>query len=127
MSEGSSGSAVRSTSGQEPQFTFVRHGDHTTKDLDWDKGPEQVRKALSEALGARNIAFLLGAGCSSMIVEKTERGIPTMAPLATEFCRAAAKVGRVRKANQGDSQENEKWSLDMRLAMSTSTRLYTKR
>lgn len=70
-------------------FTFVRSGDHATQRLDWDKGPEQVRKALGEALGARNIAFLLGAGCSSMTKDGTERGIATMAPLAAEFCDAA--------------------------------------
>ena len=70
-------------------FTFVRSGDHGTQELDWDKGPEQVRKALGEALGARNVAFLLGAGCSSMMKDGAERGIATMAPLAKEFCGAA--------------------------------------
>lgn len=73
-------------------FTFVRSGDHGTQQLDWGKGPEQVRKALGEALGARNVAFLLGAGCSSMMKDGTERGIATMAPLAEEFCAAAAGV-----------------------------------
>ena len=50
-----------------------------------------------EALGARNIAFLLGAGCSSMVVgDGTERGIATMAPLAKEFCGAAGGVAGVQ-------------------------------
>lgn len=71
------------------RFTFVRSGDHGTQELDWDDGPEKVRKALGEALGARNVAFLLGAGCSSMVVGDAERGIPTMAPLAKEFCSVA--------------------------------------
>lgn len=71
------------------QFTFVRTGDYGTQELDWQEGPEKVRKALGEALGARNVAFLMGAGCSSMQVEGTERGIPTMAPLAKEFCSVA--------------------------------------
>lgn len=74
---------------EEGGFTFVRSGDHGTQHLDWSKGPEQVRKALGEALGARNVSFLLGAGCSSMVVADTERGIATMAPLAKEFCSAA--------------------------------------
>jgi hypothetical protein len=69
-------------------FTFVRSGDHAAQQLDWEKGPEQVRKALSEALGARNVAFLLGAGCSSMTVGGVECGISTMKPLAEEFCAA---------------------------------------
>jgi hypothetical protein len=49
-----------------------------------------VRKAVSEALSARNVAFLLGAGCSSMRSEGVERGIATMQPLAIEFCSASA-------------------------------------
>ncbi|WP_246708163.1 SIR2 family protein [Rhizobium laguerreae] len=55
--------------------------------MDWDKGPEIVRKAIGEALNARNVAFLLGAGCSSLEVGGKQRGIPTMAPLAAEFCK----------------------------------------
>lgn len=69
-------------------FSFVRNGDHGTQRLDWDRGPEQVRKVLGEALGARNVAFLLGAGCSSMTVDGAEVGISTMKPLAEEFCAA---------------------------------------
>lgn len=75
-------------------FTFVRSGDHVTQQLDWEKGPEQVRKALGEALGARNVAFLLGAGCSSMFIGGAERGVATMKPLAEEFCGAAANAGQ---------------------------------
>ena len=71
------------------RFTFVRHGEHSTQQLDWKDGPDKVRKAITEALGARNVAFLLGAGCSSMDIAGVERGIPTMGPLADEFCKAA--------------------------------------
>lgn len=70
-------------------FTFLRNGEHGSQHLDWEKGPELVRKALAEAMGARNVAFLLGAGCSSMVVDEEERGISTMMPLAKEFCLAA--------------------------------------
>lgn len=69
------------------QFHFVRHGDQSTTALDWESGPSIVRKALSEALNARNIAFLLGAGCSSLEIDDKQRGIPTMGPLASEFCK----------------------------------------
>lgn len=80
-------SASAAAGSKEPRrFTFVRHGDHVTQSLDWDKGPEQVRKSLSEVMGVRNVAFLLGAGCSSLKVDGTERGIATMMPLAAEFC-----------------------------------------
>ncbi len=90
MGDGADHSIVGPTASDVSQyFTFVRSGDQGTQELDWDKGPEQVRKALGDALGARNVAFLLGAGCSSMMKDGTERGIATMAPLAAEFCGAA--------------------------------------
>ncbi|WP_245948756.1 SIR2 family protein [Gluconacetobacter liquefaciens] len=54
--------------------------------LDWNKGIESARQAISEAMNAKNIAFLLGAGCSSLMREEKELGIATMAPLAWEFC-----------------------------------------
>lgn len=69
------------------QFEFVRHGDSATSSVSWERGPEQVRKAIGEALNARNVAFLLGAGCSSFVLDKQERGISTMGPLAQEFCK----------------------------------------
>ncbi len=68
------------------EFEFVRYGEPPQSHLNWERGPEQVRKAVSEALNARNVAFLLGAGCSSLVVDSQERGISTMAPLAKEFC-----------------------------------------
>lgn len=83
--------------GQQPQelqskaatgLTFIRGGDHTERELDWKEGAEQVRKALGETFGARNVTFLLGAGCSSMVVDGVEQGVSTMKPLAGEFCGA---------------------------------------
>ena len=68
------------------QFHFIRSGDNPTPPLAWGQGQEQVRKALGEALNARNVAFLLGAGCSSFMGDGKERGISTMAPLVKEFC-----------------------------------------
>lgn len=96
-SDDQAAAAGAAQAGVEPAdgFIFVRSGDHATQQLDWDKGPELVRKALGEALGARNVAFLLGAGCSSMVVGGSERGISTMAPLANEFCGAAVDNGGV--------------------------------
>lgn len=86
-------------------FSFVRNGDHGTQQLNWDNGPEQVRKALAEALGARNVAFLLGAGCSSMVIDGVERGIPTMAPLAKEFCGTLA-------GDDAGAADNAPWAFD---------------
>jgi len=67
-------------------FRFLRASDVPTAPLEWGKAEEQVRKAVGEALNARNVAFLLGAGCSSLYVDGSERGIPTMGPLAKTFC-----------------------------------------
>lgn len=70
----------------ERKFQFLRDGDAEPSELDWNKGIESARKAISEAMNAKNIAFLLGAGCSSLMKDKKELGIATMAPLAKEFC-----------------------------------------
>lgn len=95
------GAASSGASDGLKRFTFVRSGDHGTQELDWESGPEKVRKALGEALGARNVAFLMGAGCSSMVVDGSERGISTMAPLAKEFCGAS-----------GSAAGGPNWALD---------------
>lgn len=72
--------------GDERKFQFLRNGDADPSELDWNKGIESARKAISEAMNAKNIAFLLGAGCSSLAKDNKELGISTMAPLAKEFC-----------------------------------------
>lgn len=68
------------------KFQFLRNGDAEPSELDWHKGIESARQAISEAMNAKNVAFLLGAGCSSLMKDKKELGIATMAPLAKEFC-----------------------------------------
>lgn len=72
-----------------PRFEFVRDG--VGVEHDWKTGPENVRKALGEALNARNVAFLLGAGCSSLRAGDRECGIATMQPLAETFCATNAE------------------------------------
>lgn len=88
--------------GEKPEklkFHFLRGVEDDAGELEWPTGADVVRKALSESLNAKNVAFLLGAGCSSnCITEKDaagketwrELGIPTMAPLAKEFTKARA-------------------------------------
>lgn len=68
------------------KFQFLRNGDAEPSELDWNKGVESARQAISEAMNAKNVAFLLGAGCSSLVKGGKELGISTMAPLAKEFC-----------------------------------------
>ncbi|PZR81310.1 MAG: SIR2 family protein [Stutzerimonas stutzeri] len=67
-------------------FKFLRNGNADPEIMDWVGGAEAARQAISEALNAKNIAFLLGAGCSSLVKGGAEVGIATMAPLAKEFC-----------------------------------------
>lgn len=65
--------------------------DASRENWGWDEISKIVRAQISDAMGARNLSFLLGSGCSSLIkesmpgVEPAEAGIPTMAPLATKF------------------------------------------
>jgi hypothetical protein len=70
-----------------PSFKFLRGGQADPETMDWGKGVETAKQAIAESLNARNIAFLLGAGCSSLVRDKKELGIATMGPLANEFCR----------------------------------------
>ncbi len=75
-------------------FSFFKGGDDIVapkegEDFDWEKGAQRVRENLHDALNAKNLAFLFGSGCSSLVVEDTQRGIETMAPLAKEFLGAA--------------------------------------
>ena len=69
-------------------FVFARGLEGDSTECTWPGGAERVRQALGESLNARNVAFLLGAGCSSSRVDDREVGIPTMAPLAAEFTQS---------------------------------------
>lgn len=58
--------------------------------FDWEKAASRVRESMHDAMNARNVSFLFGSGCSSLMVNGTQRGIPTMAPLASEFLKSPA-------------------------------------
>lgn len=68
-------------------FSFVKGDEEEDGNCQWPDDAERVRQALGESLNARNVAFLLGAGCSSSYSGGQEVGIPTMAPLAKEFTK----------------------------------------
>ena len=85
----------------KPTFSFVKGGDDVVapkdgEDFNWEKGALRVRESLHDALNAKNLAFLFGSGCSSLMVDGTQRGIDTMAPLAKEFLGAAPGFDDVR-------------------------------
>jgi hypothetical protein len=85
------------------KFDFIRGDSSASTEYQWPQGAEVVKKSIAEALNAKNVSFLIGAGCSSHMKKGTdaegaeiwtECGVPTMAPLAKEFTRA-------READEG--------------------------
>ncbi|MGH7022034.1 MAG: SIR2 family protein [Caulobacteraceae bacterium] len=97
-----------------PEFQIVRNGDPSPVNIDWSKGLENIQKGIADALNARNVAFLLGAGCSSLRVDDAELGVPTMQPLAEEFCATslsalpnADDTDPLADADDGDNDEVE--------------------
>jgi hypothetical protein len=53
--------------------------------FDWDAAASRVREHLHDALNAKNLAFLFGSGCSSLVRDSQQLGIDTMGPLAKAF------------------------------------------
>lgn len=49
------------------------------------KQTEEVQKEILKIFSVHNLSFLLGSGCSSLVKEGKEVGIPTMAPMAKEY------------------------------------------
>ncbi len=82
------------------EFKFIKAGVNVIAPasdgvFDWSHAANQTREHLSEAINARNVAFLFGSGCSSLVREGGQLGIPTMEPLAQEFTKTVGK-GRDR-------------------------------
>jgi hypothetical protein len=88
-------------------FQFLRNGESDPIELDWVKGIETARQAISEAMSAKNVAFLLGAGCSSLMRNGKEVGISTMGPLAKEFCGETLAARAAGFYDQDESAELE--------------------
>ena len=85
------GEAMTDTGTEETftrNFFFIRGVEGDAGECEWHNDAEMVRQALGESLNARNVAFLLGAGCSSSKVDGKEVGVPTMEPLAKEFTKS---------------------------------------
>lgn len=97
----------------KPRFSFVKGGDDVVapkngEDFDWERGALRVRENLHDALNAKNLAFLFGSGCSSLVVDGTQRGIDTMAPLAKEFLGAAPGSDDARFPSAGEREALKK-------------------
>lgn len=75
---------------QGSTFSFLKGQENVVapKDdavFDWEAAASVVRSHLRDAMNAQNLAFLLGSGCSSLIRNGVQLGIPTMAPMAQAF------------------------------------------
>lgn len=62
-------------------LTFLKGDKHFTGSAARDV-LELARSDFNEVLSSKNLTFLFGSGCSSLLSDKTEHGIPTMGPLA---------------------------------------------
>ena len=47
----------------------------------------QIRAELTNAMSAKNLSFLLGAGCSSLKNDGMQVGVPTMKEMASEYAK----------------------------------------
>ena len=96
MSELKATGALEDQPDQALTFSFFKGGEDVVAlkedadSFDWDQAASKVREQLSDAMNARNVAFLLGSGCSSYYCDDNQVGIPTMAPMAKAFL---AEVG----------------------------------
>ncbi len=88
-------------------FLFIQGAKKDTGDV------KKVKQAIAKSLNTRNVAFLLGAGCSSLLDNdkrdqdgnKMEVGVPTMEPLAKEFMSICKP--------EFQTQMNEKFGIDI--------------
>lgn len=105
----------------ERSFKIVRNGETEPALASWTADLAGVQKHIADALNARNVAFLVGAGCSSLRSGDDELGISTMMPLAQQFCDtthqsiSAAKQAAADASSEEpppEDDEREPWDLD---------------
>lgn len=111
---------------KEMYFSFLKAADDVVspkegKSFDWEVAAGKVREQLSDAMNARNVAFLLGSGCSSYQEGKEQLGVPTMAPMASEFISNVGEEGDVIYVTQA-----ERDTLRERLGLNIEQDEYTK-
>lgn len=77
----------------ESKIQFLKGGDfvrlRTEINADESDNKEdivkKIQESLADAVNAKNVSFLLGSGCSSLMIGGVQMGISTMGPLAKEF------------------------------------------
>ena len=94
------GDQLTSTQSAAPRFSFFKGGEDVIAEksettFDWTRAAAKVRSHLNDAFNAKNVAFLLGSGCSSHVDGGRQLGVPTMAPMgAVTLPREDAKSTR---------------------------------
>ena len=106
--------------GSVREFSFLKGAENIVASKDgsafqWNVAATRVRENLHDALNAKNLAFLFGSGCSSVVHGGTQQGIPTMGPLAAEFLNVPPRSDDAAVANAVTAA-------DMIPPLSTSTR-----
>lgn len=107
-------------------FSFLKGGEDAVAPkedgaFDWEQAAAKVREQLGNAMSARNVAFLLGSGCSSYYRDDTQVGIPTMAPMAKAFL---AEIGANEKSPFITQPERDHMMDDLGIDLGTEE--YTK-
>ena len=102
-------------------FSFFKGGEDilSSKEgeaFNWEEAASTVRGQLSNAMNARNVAFLLGSGCSSYYSDDQQVGIPTMAPMAKTFLD---EVGANEKSCFVAKEERDKLKKGLGLDIAT--------
>ncbi|MGE9784216.1 SIR2 family protein [Janibacter sp. G368] len=80
----------------DPQRSVAFYkGKTNTVDTESSETIATVRRDIADALNSKNLAFLLGSGCSSFQQDGRELGIPTMGPMAKKFMNATTGKHRI--------------------------------
>jgi hypothetical protein len=90
--------APRELGPRESSFSFLKGAEDIVapkdgKAFEWEQAAAKVREHLNDAMNARNVAFLLGSGCSSHQIENRQVGVPTMKPMAQKFIGTVGSAG----------------------------------
>jgi len=84
----------------------------------WEDKADIIQRQMAEIFGVKNLSFLMGSGCSSLLNGVDELGIPTMKSLAEEFqtllaADTAAGAGQVFVTPAQKTEVYDKLGIDL--------------
>ena len=111
------GDQPTSTQSAAPRFCFFKGGEDVIAEksqttFDWTRAAAKVRSHLNDAFNAKNVAFLLGSGCSSHVDGGRQLGVPTMAPMAQAFLAKIGTDSDRSSMSQADRDMLRLWCMD---------------